>query len=364
MADKQDRWLDRETAERLLRGESPDNAVDGAAREEAERLARTLGALSALSAGPVPDDEELPGEAAALAAFRKAHAHRTDLAARTDLARPDPARTGGADTADDAAHVVDAGLVRIGGRGAEPGRRPRRSRTVRLGLAAALAVGMAGGVAAAAGTGLLPTPFDDTRPGRPVASVSAPASSGRPLVSPSPHAPATPSGATPSATPDRHGDGDGGRGTGDDPAAAPGAAWPRAVTSSCREVSAGRTLDAQRRRALEERAGGPKRVPGYCAAVLDGASAGSSRGDGHGAGKGAGGRDGGKGDGKGKGNRGGQGGAGGRDGSGDGAGRGDDADDDHDGGRGHGRGGAVSGGGGARAGHHGGHHGGHRHNRH
>lgn len=31
MADKQDRWLDRETAERLLRGESPGHALDGAA---------------------------------------------------------------------------------------------------------------------------------------------------------------------------------------------------------------------------------------------------------------------------------------------------------------------------------------------
>ena len=65
MADEY-RWLDRETAERLLRGESPDDAVDSTTRDQAERLARTLDALSALSAQatPVNESEELPGEAA------------------------------------------------------------------------------------------------------------------------------------------------------------------------------------------------------------------------------------------------------------------------------------------------------------
>ncbi|MDX3578399.1 hypothetical protein PV663_15930, partial [Streptomyces sp. FL07-04A] len=187
MADKHDRWLDRETSERLLRGESVDDAVAGAAQEEAERLARTLGALSASAAAPPPADEELPGEAAALAAFRKVHADRHDLAAR-------PRRTGVAGLSDVAGHTGpaaragraaraaaadapapeggEAGLVRIGGRVAESGRRPRRGRPVRLGLAAALAVGMVGGVSAATAAGYLPTPFDDQAPGRPVASVS------------------------------------------------------------------------------------------------------------------------------------------------------------------------------------------------
>ncbi|MEU7253325.1 hypothetical protein AB0A87_35185, partial [Streptomyces sp. NPDC045251] len=77
MADEQDRWLDRETAEILLRGESLE-AVDPAARDRAERLAEALGALTA---PPVPASEELPGEAAALAAFRKARAERADEAA-------------------------------------------------------------------------------------------------------------------------------------------------------------------------------------------------------------------------------------------------------------------------------------------
>nr|WP_253267965.1 hypothetical protein [Streptomyces asoensis] len=289
MADKQDRWLDRETAERLLRGESPDNAVDATAREEAERLARTLGALSALAAEPLPADEELPGEAAALAAFRKAHADRADLAGRAGPAglATGPAGLDGGTTAAATgrlrvAHAADAGLVRIGGRVPEAGRPARWSRPGRLGLAAALAAGMVGGIAA--GTGVLPTPFDGAEPARPVASVSAPvAPDEHPLVPPTPEAsggdedPATPDGGTgatgredtgngktdgaPSATPDP-------RGT-----------WPTGVTSSCRDLSAGRTLDTERRRTLEHLAGGPTRVPKYCAGVLDGTAAGNSRGD-------------------------------------------------------------------------------------
>lgn len=56
MADEQDRWLDRATAEILLRGESLE-AVDPAVRDRAERLAGTLGALSV---PPVPTSGELP----------------------------------------------------------------------------------------------------------------------------------------------------------------------------------------------------------------------------------------------------------------------------------------------------------------
>lgn len=71
MADEQYRWLDRDTAERLLRGELLDT-VDATARDRAERLAEALETLSAELAVPAPDGAELPGEAAALAAFRKA----------------------------------------------------------------------------------------------------------------------------------------------------------------------------------------------------------------------------------------------------------------------------------------------------
>lgn len=81
MADEQDGWLDRETAEILLRGESL-KAVDPAVRDRAERLAETLDALAAY---PAPTSGELPGEAAALAAFRKA---RADDAAEWAARRP------------------------------------------------------------------------------------------------------------------------------------------------------------------------------------------------------------------------------------------------------------------------------------
>ncbi|MER6985068.1 extensin, partial [Streptomyces carpinensis] len=48
MADEQYHWLDPDTAERLLRGE-PLDTVDETVRDQAERLAA---ALRALSAGP------------------------------------------------------------------------------------------------------------------------------------------------------------------------------------------------------------------------------------------------------------------------------------------------------------------------
>ncbi|MER5601995.1 hypothetical protein ABT085_33535, partial [Streptomyces sp. NPDC002265] len=70
MADEQYRWLDRETAERLLRGEPPAPAVDATARDRAGQLAEALGALS--TAAAAPNSTELPGEAAAVAAFRAA----------------------------------------------------------------------------------------------------------------------------------------------------------------------------------------------------------------------------------------------------------------------------------------------------
>ncbi|MER6694839.1 hypothetical protein ABT329_38990, partial [Streptomyces minutiscleroticus] len=68
MADEQDKWLNREAAERLLRGE-PLECADAAVRARADRLA---GTLRALAAGTPPTGPELPGEAAAVAAFRQA----------------------------------------------------------------------------------------------------------------------------------------------------------------------------------------------------------------------------------------------------------------------------------------------------
>ncbi|EGX54587.1 hypothetical protein SZN_37201, partial [Streptomyces zinciresistens K42] len=100
MADEQYRWLDRETAERLLRGESLE-AVDPADRDQAERLAKTL---EALTAEPSLNSTELPGEAAALAAFRMARADRASAAA-------DLGSAAGPGSAED----TEVALVRLGG---------------------------------------------------------------------------------------------------------------------------------------------------------------------------------------------------------------------------------------------------------
>ncbi|GAB2860701.1 hypothetical protein GCM10027074_29770 [Streptomyces deserti] len=273
MADEQYRWLDRETAERLLSGEPPE-AVDPAARDRAERLAKMLGALST---PPPLTSEELPGEAAALAAFRKARAERGDA----EL--PAGRRS--------AAQASHAGLVRLGGP-AGAARRPRWARPARLGLAAALAVGMVGGVAVAAGTGVLPAPFGGGEPD-PAASVSAAVTPPeRSLPSPppsgSPQGESTPGG--PSSDPSSGIAGGSGRdgasgGTtpkpgadlgADDPGAHPGDQW-KGDKAACRDIRDGKALDPGRKRALEGVAGGPARVWTYCRGVLSATDGGSPK---------------------------------------------------------------------------------------
>ena len=262
MADEQDKWLDRETAEFLLRGE-PLEGADPAVRDRAERLVAALGAL----APPVPAGEELPGEAAALAAFRKVRAEQADASTGVSAA----VGHGAAD------RLSGAGPVRIGSRG-EGARRPRRGRPLRLGLAAALAVGLIGGVAAAAGTGVLPTPFDRTEP-EPAATVSAAASPDRPLAPPSPldgvqggsvpgAAPGTPEGGTAR-------DGGEARDRGADDRNPGGSDGRRSsLAASCRKVRAGKELDTAHRHALKEAAGGASRVGKYCGALLAGTGTG------------------------------------------------------------------------------------------
>ncbi|GGQ05397.1 hypothetical protein ACFFKE_20275 [Streptomyces mutabilis] len=262
MADEQDRWLDRETAEILLRGESLE-AVDPAVRERAERLVQALGALAS---PPVPTSGELPGEAAALAAFRKVRAERADEAAGAPAGR---GRAG-------AVPPSDAALIRIGPRG-EGARRPRRDRPLRLGLAAALTVGMVGGVAVAAGTGVLPRPFDDAAPD-PAATVSAAESPDRPLISPSPldgmRGGSVPGGGPTTGVPDRDEPADGtaeGRDTDSEDQGTGGPGGGRqALAAACRDVRAGRELDDARRRALEEAAGSSSKIGKYCRNLLAG----------------------------------------------------------------------------------------------
>ncbi|WP_069763507.1 hypothetical protein [Streptomyces sp. LUP47B] len=257
MADESYEWLDLETAERLLRGESLE-AVDPADRDQAERLAKTL---EALTAEPAPTSGGLPGEEAALAAFRKVRADRTD-----DWVSPAARgrhRTGAGRT--------DAGLVRIGTPDAEAGR-PRRRRPAHLALAAVLAVGMVGGVAAAAGTGVLPH-FGDGQP-EPGASVSAAATPDRPFVSPSapqvaPSPENSPSGGAGSRD-TAGGDTGAAPGTGSDgPGAGSRRDWSGSA-SACRDMRDGKNLDPTRKRSLEGAAGGTSRVWKYCKGVLSG----------------------------------------------------------------------------------------------
>ncbi|WP_052745333.1 hypothetical protein [Streptomyces sp. WM6386] len=332
MADKQYGWLDRETAERLLRGESLDNAVDAADRDDAERLAKTLGALSV---EPPMSSAELPGEAAALAAFRKAHANRgpataghthpapgatptadTPSPGAASAHAPSPADSGHTSSAapsapaspttasghtqptDPVGHAspaadfgralsgaapgdalsgspsTDAGLIRIGVAG-HRAPRTRRRRTVRFGVAAVVAFGMVGGVVAAAATGVLPRPFGEDEP-RPGASVSAAVTPDRPLVSPSPDGAAEdeprPEGSV-GASPDQ---GTPRTDAGGAPSADPDGhgrtggfgSWWDGAPSACRDIRDGKRLSTDRRRALEGLAGGSTRVWKYCKDVL------------------------------------------------------------------------------------------------
>ncbi|MFF7190711.1 hypothetical protein ACFZAR_37110 [Streptomyces sp. NPDC008222] len=265
MADEQYRWLDGDAAERLLRGE-PLDAIDDDARDQAARLAETLAALAVT---PPSTSEELPGEAAALAAFRAARTGADQAWATSG--RPDPAY---------AAHrAADAGLVRLG-RPAANGRGSRWGRPLRFGLAAALAAGMIGGVAVAAGTGALPTPFRK-EPG-PEASVSAAVSPSQPPLTPTPGATetGTPLSSTPDAggsAPDGSSHDEAGAGPGATGSASPGGddhrrrhtgTWWLALRSSCRDMTVGRELRADRLRDLQDAAGGSGRVKTFCKGVL------------------------------------------------------------------------------------------------
>ncbi|MEU3946162.1 extensin [Streptomyces sp. NPDC029526] len=287
MADEQNGWLDRETAERLLSGE-PSAVADPAAREQAERLADALGALAA---PPPPPGRELPGEAAALAAFRAARAERGERTA-TGAREGEPDRTA----------VADGGLVRLGGPDPHPSgtaRGLRRARYLRFGLAAALTAGMVGGAAYLAGTGAQTGPSGGpvSDPGASVsASVPPP---GRPLVSPRPSGgdaadPAAPGGApdgaperapgagTASDDPRAAGDEDtatGRRGTPGPDAVRPGgghgSGWKHAV-AACRALRDGKDVGSAHRRRLDSLAGGSSRVHAYCKGVLAAADAGAA----------------------------------------------------------------------------------------
>ncbi|MFJ7956792.1 hypothetical protein ACIQ62_10900 [Streptomyces sp. NPDC096319] len=335
MADERYQWLDQEAAERLLRGE-PVEAVDDHARHQAERLAQALG-TARTPAAPSADGSELPGEAAALAAFRKATAERAATAA-APLAAPVP----GGRTA-----VADLGRVRLAP-AAVPARRWGRS--LRYGLAAAVAAVTVGGVAVAAGTGVLPLVGP-----APASSVSAgetadPLVSKEPGIRRDPEAPPTEpgdGGSTPGPSPSADSGSTAptprapdGRGTATPRTAAPepgrttsgpdgtgAAALREKLLKACRQYRTGK-LDAGGRRQLTNTLRSGETLSRYCDRILSG-DAGTPKDDGRG-GSGDGSKD---------------------DGKGDSEGTGGSDDGSKDGSTGDGKGGRSSGGGtGSRAG--------------
>lgn len=165
MADEQDEWLDKDAAEKLLRGE-PVVPLGDRARDDALRLAEALGAARAVRRTPAG---ELPGEDAVLTAFRQATRAGGDRLAGRSAGAALPGQPGTLHS------------VHIGAAPAAPLRRPRWSRPVRFGLAVSLAGCALGGVAVAAGTGMLPGPFGGQGSPAPASSVSA--ATPEPLVS-------------------------------------------------------------------------------------------------------------------------------------------------------------------------------------
>ncbi|MFK4225228.1 hypothetical protein [Streptomyces sp. NPDC019890] len=262
MADERYEWLDKEAAERLLRGE-PVEASGEHARAQAARLSRALHDTGRGGTHAYADEGEMPGEAAALAAFRKARAD---------------AQTPAGDT---------LGTVRLA-RPTRPAFGMRLGRPVRFGLVAAVAGCALGGVAVAAGTGLLRSPFDGPLPASTVSAAATP----QPLVSDSPTGgalipPQTPgSPGTPespsasiggSRSPDPTSGPEGGdfgkQGDTDKKSRERKAELRRKAVEACRDYRSGR-ISPERKRELERLAEGRGGVEQFCDRLLGGESEG------------------------------------------------------------------------------------------
>lgn len=150
MADDRYNWLDKDAAEQLLRGE-PVSARHGDGARELEQLLKAAAAACA----DMPGTAELPGEEAAVAAFRRAR-HGAGVGARhRATGEPLPA-----------VHAAPTTGI---------AERTRLARPFRRGFAVALAACAIGGVAVAAGTGVLPTPFrGDPAPASSVSAAETP----------------------------------------------------------------------------------------------------------------------------------------------------------------------------------------------
>ena len=314
-------WLDRATAEQLLDG-APLEAldlfragVDARTAEESARVVRALTALRALgepapaagighpgaaargaagagapAAAPgthaghaaQPGCAEMPGEAAALAAFREAHGVR----------RPGAAREAGASATDGApvhrlvgvdeatalpdveirAVHLDGSAVRgtsTRGPRADATRDDRARRgSLRFGLVTSIAACMLGGVTVAAATsGVLPSPFGGTHRPSPSVSVPGTGSSAHPQFSPTSGASggdSTGDGPSRGGAPDHGKSGDedehGGGKTSEN--------WLARMKSACEDYRSGRDLDDRTTHELHKAAKGSGQIESFCAGVL------------------------------------------------------------------------------------------------
>ncbi|WP_438486216.1 hypothetical protein [Streptomyces sp. S186] len=323
MADDRYSWLDKDAAERLLRGEPAGSQVGDGARE----LEQLLKAAAAAGSG-LPETAALPGEEAALAAFRQA-GHGPGARSRESTRG---AALPGTRTTRTHRVVERTGLAR----------------PFRRGLAVALAACAISGIAVAAGTGVLPTPFRDGEP-RPASSVPA-AETPNTLETDEPATTPGETGRTPATPPDGRTTAPGSTptpGGSHDTAPAPGTRSPgtgtpgddgkplpddgegskkrKLLLALCKEYESGRRgdLDRDTLQRLEGAAGGPGRVHTFCRQYLSQAG---QQGGGSGDNDGGDGGKGGHGDGKG-GDGGGKGGKGGKGGGQNGGGSGDEEGD-------------------------------------
>jgi hypothetical protein len=357
MADERYEWLDEATAERLLRGGAGEGVPSGGVPGEGRGAAELAAALEELrsgsssaasaSASASASGAEFSGESDALAAFRES---RCAASAR---------------------------------------RRSRWGRPLRLGLVTVLAAGALGGVAVAAGTGVLyghfsfgpaePEPASSVSVASPEVEESQDAGP-ESRKSPDPERKGTPEDRAKDGTPEP-GEGDssdgrrtsaggsgaspdgseppggGSKGTGADPGADPGTSpadpsggkdpdtsqgtgdqgtpsksWQQRTLKACRDYRANRLPD-QVKQYLETQAKGSDGISRFCDRLLNG----DGKGNGNGAAPplpGGGNQGPGSGNGTGHGGGNGTGGKGENDGSGD-----DDSGDGDSGGRGKGRGG-------------------------
>ncbi|MFG2290097.1 hypothetical protein ACGFOU_28975 [Streptomyces sp. NPDC048595] len=284
MADDRYNWLDKDAAEHLLRGE-PVGARHGDGAHELEQLLQAAAAIGAKTSGTAP----LPGEEAAVTAFRQA-------AGAGSRGRGAAGRT----------------AVR-GARATGAAERPWVVRPFRRGFVVALAACAIGGVAVAAGTGVLHSPFrgsDDPEPASTVSSAETPGpfdtrepgaqTDGTTERTPDPSSggktagpdgdptPGSSHGATPGpgkGTPGGHGrkpgdDGNGGSGNG---------GKKKLLLSLCRDYESGqnRQMDRETVQRLESKAGGPEKVHAFCRAYLDRYQSGGGSGDNDGLGGGS-----------------------------------------------------------------------------